>query len=51
MTKALQERIVLGANRPANHGTRFAVVRYGNVLRSRGSVVPSSAASSRAASS
>jgi UDP-N-acetylglucosamine 4,6-dehydratase len=41
MTKALQERIVLRANlSQANHGTRFTVVRYGNVLRSRGSVVP-----------
>jgi UDP-N-acetylglucosamine 4,6-dehydratase len=41
MTKALQERIILQANRAqSNHGTRFAVVRYGNVLRSRGSVVP-----------
>jgi UDP-glucose 4-epimerase len=41
MTKALQERIVLSANHAlANRGTRFSVVRYGNVLRSRGSVVP-----------
>ena len=41
MTKALQERIVLSANEAlANEGTRFSVVRYGNVLRSRGSVVP-----------
>jgi UDP-glucose 4-epimerase len=41
MTKAIQERIVLRANlSPLNRGTRFACVRYGNVLRSRGSVVP-----------
>jgi UDP-glucose 4-epimerase len=41
MTKALQERIVLSANDAlANEHTRFNVVRYGNVLRSRGSVVP-----------
>jgi len=41
MTKALQERLVIKASRArANHGTRFAVVRYGNVLRSRGSVIP-----------
>lgn len=41
MTKALQERIVLGANRSqSNHGTRLSVVRYGNVLNSRGSIVP-----------
>lgn len=41
MTKALQERIVLQANRSRlNSGTRLACVRYGNVLRSRGSVVP-----------
>lgn len=41
MTKALQERIVLLGNLSRlNRGTRFACVRYGNVLRSRGSVVP-----------
>jgi UDP-N-acetylglucosamine 4,6-dehydratase len=41
MTKALQERIVLGANLAGNNkGTRLACVRYGNVLRSRASVVP-----------
>jgi len=41
MTKALQERIVLKGNLSRrNRGTRFACVRYGNVLRSRGSVVP-----------
>jgi UDP-glucose 4-epimerase len=41
MTKALQERIVLNGNLSRlNRGTRFACVRYGNVLRSRGSVVP-----------
>ncbi|HXG08251.1 MAG TPA: polysaccharide biosynthesis protein [Gemmataceae bacterium] len=41
MTKALQERIVLQGNLSRlNRGTRLACVRYGNVLRSRGSVVP-----------
>jgi len=38
MTKALQERILIGAN--LHSDTRFVCVRYGNVLASRGSVVP-----------
>ena len=39
MTKALQERILISAN-ILNKATRFACVRYGNVLASRGSVIP-----------
>lgn len=39
MTKALQERIFAAGNLMAPN-TRFALVRYGNVLASRGSVVP-----------
>jgi len=39
MTKALQERIFTAASLHAP-ATRFVVVRYGNVLASRGSVVP-----------
>ena len=39
MTKALQERILLEANLQSP-STRFIVARYGNVLASRGSVIP-----------
>ena len=39
MTKALQERILLEANRDLPD-TRFMCVRYGNVIASRGSIVP-----------
>jgi UDP-glucose 4-epimerase len=39
MTKAIQERIFIQGNMRCKH-TRFVCVRYGNVLASRGSVVP-----------
>jgi len=39
MTKSLQERIFTAAN-VLNPATRFVSVRYGNVLASRGSVIP-----------
>ncbi len=39
MTKAIQERIFTSAN-VLNKKTRFVCVRYGNVLASRGSVIP-----------
>jgi len=39
MTKAVQERIFTAAN-ILNPETRFVCVRYGNVLASRGSVIP-----------
>ncbi len=39
MTKAVQERILIQANMRAPE-TRFVCVRYGNVLASRGSVIP-----------
>jgi len=39
MTKAIQERVFTSAN-VLNPETRFICVRYGNVLASRGSVIP-----------
>ena len=39
MTKAVQERVFIRANLDCP-ATRFIVVRYGNVLASRGSVIP-----------
>lgn len=39
MTKALMERMFIEANLQCP-GTRFSLVRYGNVIASRGSVVP-----------
>jgi FlaA1/EpsC-like NDP-sugar epimerase len=39
MTKAIQERVFITGNLHCPH-TRFLCVRYGNVLASRGSVIP-----------
>jgi UDP-glucose 4-epimerase len=39
MTKAIMERILVEANMGQQH-TRFICVRYGNVIASRGSVLP-----------
>jgi UDP-N-acetylglucosamine 4,6-dehydratase/5-epimerase len=41
MTKAIQERLVIAANRTVNnHGMSACCVRYGNVMSSRGSAIP-----------
>lgn len=41
MTKAIQERLIINANKSVNNkGTILSLVRYGNVLLSRGSVIP-----------
>jgi FlaA1/EpsC-like NDP-sugar epimerase len=39
MTKALQERVLIEANRESDN-TSFCCVRYGNVIASRGSIIP-----------
>ena len=39
MTKALQERVLIEANRDCND-VAFNCVRYGNVIASRGSIIP-----------
>ena len=39
MTKALQERLLIEANRDC-HSVQFNCVRYGNVIASRGSIIP-----------
>lgn len=40
-TKLIAEKLFIAANPPADQdGTRMAIVRYGNVVGSRGSVVP-----------
>ena len=39
MTKAIQERVLIEANRDCEQ-TRFNCVRYGNVIASRGSIIP-----------
>ena len=40
MTKALMEKTLLSKARNAKHKTTFSIVRYGNVIYSRGSVIP-----------
>ena len=40
MTKALMERVMIAKSREANHNTILCGTRYGNVMASRGSVIP-----------
>ena len=39
-TKLCAEKMFVAANNYSPHGTKFSVVRYGNVFGSRGSIVP-----------
>ena len=40
-TKLCSDKLFVAANNLAGkHNTRFSVVRYGNVIRSKGSVIP-----------
>ena len=39
-TKLCAEKIFVSSNALSGEGTRFSVVRYGNVLNSRGSIIP-----------
>lgn len=40
MTKALMEKIMVAKSRESNHNTILCGTRYGNVMASRGSVIP-----------
>jgi UDP-glucose 4-epimerase len=40
MSKALMEKIMIAKSRKANHNTLLCGTRYGNVMGSRGSVIP-----------
>ncbi len=40
MTKALMEKIMIAKSRETNHGILLCGTRYGNVMASRGSVIP-----------